>query len=152
MELIELIPLTLKEARAVVQQLHRTHRPPKGGLWAVGLARTRDWHVVGCAIVGRPVARQLADEWTAEVTRVAVQEGVPNGASKLLAACWRAARALGYRRLVTYTLVSEPGTSLRAAGYQEVARVRGESWSRRERPRVDEEHSAQAKIRWQRAS
>ena len=103
---------------------------------------------MGVAIVGRPVARALADEWTAEVTRVAVLDGVKNGCSMLYGACWRAARALGYRKLVTYTLATEPGTSLRAAGWREVASVRGRSWHCRSRPRVDK-HPTQDKLRWE---
>ena len=143
---LRLVPMTLTDARTFVARVHRTHRPPKGGLWAVGVARGDT--VAGVAIVGRPVARCLADEWTAEVTRVAVIEGVPNACSMLLGACWRAAKALGYRRLVTYILCDEPGTSLRAAGWREVARVRGGSWDREGRPRVDQ-HPMQEKLRWE---
>lgn len=79
--------------------------------------------LVGVAIVGRPVARALQDGKTAEVSRVCTS-GEPNACSKLLSACRRVAVALGYSRLITYTLVSELGTSLRAAGWREVAAVR----------------------------
>lgn len=146
MSAIEIVPLSVTDAREVVRQFHRTHRPPKSGLFAVGIAM--DGEIVGAAIVGRPVARGLADGWTAEVTRVAVRDGIKNGCSMLLGACWRAARAIGYRRLVTYTLASEGGISLRAAGWKEVARVRGRSWSCASRPRVDHQ-PAQEKIRWE---
>lgn len=101
------------------------------------------------AIVGRPVARGLQDGWTAEVTRVAT-DGTPNAPSALYGACWRVARALGYRRLVTYTLATEPGTSLRAAGWRVVGEVRGRSWSCASRPRVDRA-PAQEKLRWEAA-
>lgn len=71
-----------------------------------------------------------------------------NACSLLYAAAWRAARALGYRRLVTYILASEPGTSLRAAGWRCVAQTSGGTWDRPSRPRVDL-HPLQAKLRWE---
>ncbi|GLI00644.1 XF1762 family protein [Phytohabitans aurantiacus] len=58
--------------------------------------------LVGVAIVGRPVARHLDDGLTLEVTRVAT-DGHRNACSLLYAAAWHAAKALGYRRLITYT-------------------------------------------------
>lgn len=143
---LSLVPLTLKDARHFVDEVHRHHPAPQGGLFAVGLAYDGD--IVGCAIVGRPVARHMADGWTAEVTRVAVTEGVKNGCSKLYGACWRAARALGWRRLITYTLEEEPGTSLRAAGWKVVGETKAEGWDRPSRPRVDR-HPQQRKIRWE---
>ena len=142
---LSIVPLTITDAREVVRCVHRTHRPPVGGLFAVGLAA--DGSVVGAAIVGRPIARMLQDGWTAEVLRVAVPEEHRNGCSMLLGACWRAARALGWRRLVTYTLATEPGSSLRGAGWRQVGCVPGRSWSCESRPRVDR-HPTQEKIRW----
>jgi hypothetical protein len=140
-----LVPMTVGDACAFVDRHHRHHPAPQGGLWAVGVAVGGE--VIGVAIVAQPVARALADEWTAEVRRVAVIEGHPNACSKLYGACWRAARALGYRRLVTYTLASEPGVSLRAAGWRIEAEVRGRSWHCASRPRVDR-HPTQDKLRW----
>ncbi len=145
MSSLELVPVTVGDACAFVDQHHRHHPAPQGGLWAVGVACGG---VVGVAIVAQPVARGLADEWTAEVRRVAVLEGYPNACSMLYGACWRAARALGYRRLVTYTLASEPGTSLRASGWRVVTQVKGRSWSCTSRPRVDR-HPTQDKLRWE---
>lgn len=101
----------------------------------------------GVAVVGRPVARHLQDGWTAEVTRVAT-DGTRNACSMLYGACWRACRALGWRRLVTYTLDTEPGTSLRAAGWTLVGDAGGGSWSCASRPRVDR-HPLQQKLRWE---
>lgn len=141
-----IVPLTLTDAIEHVRRVHRTHEKPTGGLFACGLAR--DGKVVGAAIVGRPKARGLQDGWTAEIVRVAVEDGNANGCSMLLGACWRACRALGWRRLVTYTLASEPGSSLRGAGWREVNRVPGRSWSCPSRPRVDH-MPAQEKIRWE---
>jgi hypothetical protein len=88
----------------------------------------------GVAIAGRPVARLNDDGLTLEVTRCCV-DGVKNGCSMLYAACWRAARALGYKRLITYTLFEEPGTSLRAAGFKLLYATKGDTWDRPGRPR-----------------
>lgn len=141
-----LVPVTLREAHAFVAEHHRHHEPAQGGLFAVGVAA--GGIVVGVAIVGRPVARRLADDFTAEVTRLCTT-GARNACSMLYAASWRAARALGYCRLITYTLASEEGASLRGAGWTLVGETRGGSWSRQARPRVDT-HPTQAKLRWER--
>ena len=146
-----LVPITLRDARPLVARLHRHHAPPQGGLWAVACARDGDEEPCGVAIVGRPVSRILAAAgWTAEVTRLAT-DGEHNACSILYGACWRAARALGYRRLITYTLAEEGGASLRAAGWRVVAETAGGSWSRTSRPRVDA-HPLQAKLRWEASS
>ena len=103
--------------------------------------------VVGVAIVGRPVARGYQDGWTVEVTRVAVLEGYPNACSMLYGACWRAARAMGYLRAITYTLASEKGTSVKAAGWKEIGAAGGGTWNRKARPRVDT-HPIEQKTLW----
>ena len=104
--------------------------------------------VVGVAIIGRPVSRNLDNGYTAEVTRVCVLDGYRNGCSKLYGACWRAARAMGYQKMVTYTLKTEPGTSLKASGWDVMAETRGGSWNCEARPRVDK-HPLQGKLRWE---
>lgn len=142
---LELSPLTLKEACRFVTRVHRHHRPPQGGLFAIGAAL--DGAVVGVVIVGRPLARMLADGYTAEVTRLA-SDGSKNVCSMLYSAAWRACRAMGYRRLVTYILETEPGTSLAASGWKCVGECGGGSWSRKDRPRVDE-LNAQRKLRFE---
>lgn len=144
-----IVPVTMQDAREWVDRHHRHHRAPEGGLFALAVAVGEE--IKGVAIVGRPVARALQDGWTAEVTRVAVVEGVPNGCSKLYAASWRAARALDWRKLITYTLASEPGTSLRAAGWRVVGQVRGRSWDTPSRPRIDS-HPLDDKVRWETVS
>lgn len=143
---MEITPLTLKEARRWVDFHHRHHRAPIGGLFAIGLSS--EGAVVGCAIVGRPVSKALDDTYTVEVTRVAVLEGYPNACSKLYAAAWRAARAMGYHRAITYTLTTEPGTSLKAAGWKVLGEVKGRSWNCPSRPRVDL-YPLQDKLRWE---
>jgi hypothetical protein len=140
---LEIVPLPLDEANAFVRQHHRHHPPVAGAKFCLGAAEGD--RVCGAAIIGRPVARHLDDGWTLEVTRLAT-DGTRNAASALYGAARRAAFALGYRRLVTYTLASEPGTSLRAAGWRLIGEVRGRSWSRPLRPRVDK-HPTQDKLR-----
>lgn len=142
-----IVPITIREARAFVALHHRTHRPPTGALFAIGL--TADVAIVGVAIVGRPLARMIDDDFTAEVTRVCTLEGHRNACSKLYGAAWRAARALGYRRCVTYTLPSEGGASLRGAGWRLLGEAGGGSWTRASRPRVDL-HPTQTKLCWER--
>jgi hypothetical protein len=92
----------------------------------------------------------LMDGWTAEVTRVAT-DGTRNACSILYGAAWRAARALGYRKLVTYTLPEEGGASLRGAGWTVIGEAGGGSWSRKDRPRIDT-HPTQAKLRWEKSA
>ena len=106
--------------------------------------------IVGVAIIGRPVSRHLDDGWTLEVNRLCT-DGSRNACSMLYAAAWRAARAMGYKRLVTYILESENGASLRAAGWKCVGQAGGLRWTGRRRPEVDL-YPAQMKIRFERTA
>lgn len=142
---LEIQPITLKEARKFVSLHHRHHKAPQGGLFAIGV--NSESEVVGVIIVGRPVARVLDNGYTAEVTRCCTT-GEKNAPSMLYAAAWRAARAMGYQRLITYTLESEPGTSLFAAGWKYVGRAGGGTWNRKGRPRVDT-HPIEQKKLWE---
>lgn len=139
------MPMTISDAKEFVAQHHRHHKPPQGALFAVGLSENEE--IIGAAIVGRPVARRSDDGWTAEVTRLATT-GQRNACSMLYRACWRAACAMGYRRLVTFTLATEPGASLRGAGFRLVGSTPGKSWSVKSRPRVDK-HPLQEKLKWE---
>lgn len=143
-----LTPLTLREANAFVERHHRHHQPARGCVAVVGCQR--EGEIVGVAIIGRPVARHLQDGYTAEVTRCCT-DGTRNACSILYAAAWRACRALGYRKLVTYTLAEEGGASLRASGFTLVGEAGGGSWDRKSRPRVDL-HPTQGKLRWEMAA
>lgn len=134
-------PVTLREARAFVERHHRHHGAPQGGILAVAVNDGE--HVVGVGIMGRPVARMLQDGFTAEITRVCVLGGFKNACSLLYRACTRAAFALGYRRVITYTLANEPGTSLRGAGFRTLGVAGGGQWSRPSRPRVSTAHPDQ---------
>jgi hypothetical protein len=112
---LTLVPITFREAVSFIEQHHRHHRPPRGCLFCIGVAHEEA--IIGVAVVGRPVSRMLQDGWTAEVTRVAT-DGSFNGCSMLYGAAWRAVRAIGYRKLVTYTLPDEGGASLRGSGWK----------------------------------
>jgi len=142
---LELTPITLREANAFVAQHHRHHGPSRGCIACLAVAEAGA--VRGVAIIGRPVARAATDGWTAEVTRCCT-DGARNACSMLYAAAWRAVRALGYRKLITYTLATEGGGSLRAAGFRVVGQVIGRTWSCQSRPRVDT-HPLQDKLRWE---
>ena len=103
--------------------------------------------IVGVVMVGRPVARHLDNGWTAEVTRCCT-DGTKNAASLLYAAAWRAARAMGYKRLISYILAEETGTSLRAAGWKIIGMTKGGSWNCKGRPRIDT-HPLGQKLLWE---
>ncbi len=134
--------LELAEANAFVAEHHRHHKPVVGHVFSIGAAL--DGKIVGIAIVGRPVARMRDDGVTAEVTRLAT-DGTRNACSFLYGAAAKAAFALGYRRIGTYILASEPGTSLMATGWRQIGEVHGRSWSVPSRPRVDK-HPLQKKL------
>ena len=145
---LTIVPITISDAKVWVNRIHRHHLAPVSGLYAVAVADGDD--IVGVAIVGRPVSRHLDNGWTVEVTRLAVLDGQPNACSKLYAACWRVAREMGYRKAITYILNTEPGTSLKAAGWKCIAETRGGSWNVPSRPRIDR-HPLQGKLRWETA-
>lgn len=144
---LSLVPMPRDEANAFIAQHHRHHGRVAGHLFAIGAAVEE--RVVAVAVIGRPVSRALQDGWTAEVTRVA-SDGTRNACSFLYGAAWRAAKAIGYRRLVTYTLPEESGASLRGAGWRLIGEAGGGTWQRRGRPRVDK-HPLQKKLRWEAA-
>ncbi len=136
----------LGEANAFVEKHHSHHGPVQGHIFSLGVAK--DGAIVGVAIVGRPVARGLQDGVTAEITRLCT-DGTKNVATFLLGAATRACLALGFKRVITYILASESGSSLAGAGFKVVAEVRGRSWDTPSRPRVDK-HPTQDKLRLER--
>ncbi len=131
---LEITPIAFDEANAFVAAHHRHHRPATGHKFSIAVSE--DGGVRGVAMVGRPVARRLDDGWTLEVNRLCT-DGTANACSMLYGAAWRAAKALGYRRLITYTLPEEGGASLRASGWRLVGLKGGGNWSVASRPRVD---------------
>ena len=147
---IELVPMTFGGANTFVQHHHRHHRPDKGHKFSIGAER--EGHLVGVAIVGRPKGRGLDNGRTLEVTRLCTLDSsiARHAASMLYAAAWRAARALGWKRIVTYTLASEAGTSVRAAGWVVTAKVPGRDWDTPSRPRHRSSPvQTEDKLRWE---
>jgi len=128
-------PISLKDANAFVAEHHRHHKPVRGHRFAIA-AYSRD-DMVGVVIVGRPVSRCVDATKYCEVTRLCTN-GHRNACSFLYAAARRAAASLGYARLLTYTLPSEGGASLKAAGFDLVATTRGGSWDTPARRRIDQ--------------
>lgn len=143
--MLTIVPINFDEACAHIAANHRHHKSPVGHKFSLAVSDGES--IRGVATVGRPVARHLDDGFTLEVNRVAT-DGARNACSMLYGAAWRAAKALGYRRLITYTLPEEGGTSLRAAGYKLIGERGGGSWSSPSRPRVDT-HPLQGKLLWE---
>lgn len=144
---LSIVPCSSADANAYVQQHHRHLQPLKVG-YVFSIAVCDEGGVIrGVAIVGRPVARWQCDGWTLEVRRLAT-DGCPNACSALYGAAWRAVKALGYRRLITYTLNTEPGISLKAAGWTLIGERRGGSWNMPNRPRIDKQ-PLQSKLLWE---
>ncbi len=145
-----IVPVNLTEANDFVESFHRHNKRTVGGRFAIGLEF--DGELVGCSIVGRPVCRHLDGRGVAEVTRTCVNENAPkNAVSKLYAACWRAWRAMGGTRLITYTLASESGASLRGAGWRIIheTQVKKNGWSVPSRKREWQPVYGQQKLRWE---
>jgi ribosomal protein L39E len=145
---LTLAPCSLEEANVFVEQHHRHHHPTPVAKFAIAAAK--DGVVVGVVIVGLPKARLAMDGWTLEVTRLAT-DGTHNACSLLYSAARRAAFALGYARVLTYTLAEEEGGSLRASGWTREADIKGESWKRRHRADgrfVDDRNPTGDKTRW----
>ncbi|MFG6353729.1 MAG: hypothetical protein K1W21_19425 [Oscillospiraceae bacterium] len=140
-----LTPISLREANAFVERNHRHHKGVTGHKFSIGC--TRDGELVGVAIMGRPVSRYLDDGLTLEVNRLCTT-GAENACSMLYGAAARAARAMGYQKIITYTLDTEPGTSLRAAGWQCAGPAGGERWTGKRRPAADL-YPPQKKLRYE---
>lgn len=146
-------PIFLTDAKAYVARLHRHNGAPLSGLFAVACEDDAG-ELRGVAIVGRPMARALDDGRTCEVIRLCT-DGAHNACSLLYGACCRAAKALGYSRIYTYTLAEESGASLRASGWARDAElVARPSWSTPSRHRVqhdlfgEERRPPGPKVRW----
>ena len=139
-------PISLNAARAWIKEFHRHLKRPITG-WLFGVEVIRSGRRIGVACAGRPTSRMLQDGVTCEITRVAVIEGEKNACSFAYGALRRAAVALGYRRVITYTLEGEPGTSLRASGFTDDGVAGGGEASRPSRRRGKVEQSG-LKRRW----
>lgn len=141
-------PCELRDANAFIGRHHRHNKPVVGHRFSIALFVGAN--LTGVAIVGRPVARMLQDGVTAEVTRLCVLEGAPKGAcSCLYRACWRAWSAMGGKRLVTYTISTESGSSLKGAGFTATVQSKGGEWGRPSRQREAQPANEYRKQRWE---
>jgi hypothetical protein len=147
-ENLRIVPVRLRDACAFVTAWHRHHRAPRFHTFSLGVA-TDDDVLRGVAIVGHPVARSYNNGLTLEVSRTAT-DGTPNANSCLYGAAWRATKALGYARLITYTQDGESGASLRAAGWTVIAErpARG-GWDTPSRPRDNKHPIGIQRLLWE---
>jgi len=143
---LELQPITFKEACDFIVAYHSHHLPPQG--WKFGIGVNDGEKVVGVIVIGRPVSRFMDNGWTLEVTRCCTDK-THNVASMLYSAAWRAVRSMGYKRLITYTLKEEPGTSLIAAGWKALYETKGGEWNCNSRPRVQGKYPIGQKTLWE---
>jgi len=139
-----LTTVSLADANAFVASKHRHHKPVRGHKFSIGCVA--DGALAGVAIVGRPVSRYLDDGLTLEVTRLCT-DGTKNACSFLYGAAWRAAKALGYKKIITYTLATETGASLKAAGWICEGMAGGLRWTGKRKPPSDL-YPAQMKLRY----
>lgn len=154
----EIVPVDKTTARQFVERSHRHNEAPSVMQTSFAVGLEVDGVLVAVATAGRPVARGLDDGRTLEVNRVCVEGQWRNANSALYGAIRRAAKALGYRRIVTYTLESESGDSLRGAGFGNPVAIGARSWQDDTKQRVrhdvtlwGERRQAQnvPKLRWQ---
>ena len=145
---LRVCPMTLKEANEYVDAYHRHHAPAVGHKFSVGV-RNSFGEVVGVAIMGRPVARMVDQGKIIEVVRLATQ-GERNVCSMLYSTAARAAAAMGYEKIQTYTLLEENGASLRASGWTREAETVGGSWTRASKPGRRQDQPLGPKVRWAR--
>ena len=141
-------PIAFATANTFVAHHHRHSKPEVGHLYSLG-AWADVLDLRGVAIIGRPKARALDDGRTVEVTRVAT-DGTRNACSQLYAAACREARHRGYARVITYTLATETGASVKASGFTLAATVRGRQWDTPSRRRAHRQPLD--RHRWERAA
>jgi len=152
------VPMTLKKANNFVQDHHRHNgrTARDGGKWAIGVSDGE--RLIGVAIVGNPLSATFMDGYTAEVLRVCVLPDAQRGANSFLyARCWQIWRAMGGIRLITYTLATESGASLRGAGWRIVGENPGHNdWQRKSKMdgkyRTKQEIYGQRKFRWEQSA
>lgn len=148
---LTVVPITLAQANAYVDLLHRHNGRLPSAKFAVAVVDDSR-AVRGVGVAGLPKARMLSNGFTIEINRVCT-DGTPNACSALYGACIRAAKAMGYCRVVTYVLNSEPGTSLRAAGMGRAGDAGGGSWKGRNNNKGQasyvDGHDTGPKVRWE---
>lgn len=123
---LRIIPCTYKFASDYVNRYHRHHNAPVGCKFCIAVSDGDDIH--GVAICGRPLSRYLDNGYTCEVLRVCT-DGTYNACSMLYGACCRIAKGMGYTKIITYTLMSENGASLKASGFANEGLAGGVMWT-----------------------
>ena len=142
--MLRIKPIHLKDAKEFVKQYHRHNIPPVGGKFAVSCVDGEK--MCGVAVCGRPVSRYMDDGETLEIYRNCT-DGTKNACSKLYGACVSVAKAMGYKRVVTYTLESETGSSLKASNFTCEGLAGGTEWTGK-RKRGYFVAPKERKIRW----
>lgn len=142
---MEIRPCDFVTARDFVRINHRHNKPPVGHKFSIALYDGDKLR--GVCMVGRPVSRYYDDWLTLEVNRCCT-DGAKNGCSMLYGAAIRAAKALGYKRIITYTLESEPGTSLKASNWICEGRAGGLYWTGHRYEGQIEMQIGEYKTRW----
>lgn len=143
-------PCSFKEASEFVAKEHRHNKPPQGHKFSIAVER--DGILVGVVMVGRPISRHFDNGFTAEVNRTCT-DGSKNANSMLYGAAWRAAKAMGYTRCITYTQADETGASLRAVGWRRIREFPGyNDWQRSDRQSKQADlpiHSGIIRVLWE---
>lgn len=148
---MEIKPISFKQACDYIVLYHRHHKPTVGCKFCIGCFD--DGKMVGVAVCGRPVSRYLDNGETCEVNRLCT-DGTRNACSMLYGASCRVAKAMGYKKMVTYILQSEPGTSLKASGFVFDGVCGGKNWNNskrtksRAKPSATLEQPQELKQRW----
>ena len=127
------VPIELKQANEIVSAWHRHHDPVYRDKFRVACIADNG-KICGVAQCARPVSRNLDDGTILEVVRCCT-DGTYNACSFLYSRCARIAREMGYQKIITYITDTEIGTSLKAAGWQHEADIKGHSWNCKSRPR-----------------
>ena len=141
------LPVELAEANEFIRTLHRHHAPVVGHRFSLGCADELGV-LRGVCVVGRPVARLAGSPRdVAEVTRLAT-DGTFNACSILYAAAARACKAMGFRRIQTYTLPTEGGASLRASGWHDEGPAGGGQWKHTDGKPRRTDQPTETKVRW----
>lgn len=147
--MLRIVPVSLRTANAYVEKQHRHRKPVTGHKFSIGCTNAQD-ELVGVAIVGRPVSRYLDDGQTLEVNRLCT-DGTKKRLQYAVRRSRRAAQAMGYRKIITYILDTESGTSLRAAGWSCAGLAGGKRWTGSRRP-VTDLYPAQMKHRYEKSA
>ena len=127
--MIKTSPLNLSTANEYIIKNHRHHTKVRGCKFCIGIKDEFE-QLRGVAIAGRPLSRHQDSGLTLEVTRLCT-DGIKNGCSKLYSTVARIAKEMGYQKIITYTLDSEIGSSLRASGWKCDGTSPGGVWSPR---------------------